>query len=129
MYKELAICVVTVIVIVLLNILTGNYTKNSVSELTGELMQLRSQMTEENIEDKEIYNKVKDIYENWREKYNVLTYYLEHDELEKVENNLTSFRSAIDAKEYSEALKEIDETTFVLRHIQEKNSFDLKNIF
>lgn len=129
MYKELAICVVTVIVIVLLNILTGNYTKDSVTGLTGELMQLRSQMTDENIDDDEIYNNGKDIYENWRNRYNVLAYYLEHDELEKVENNLTSFRSAIDAKEYSEALKEIDETTFVLRHIQEKNSFDLKNIF
>lgn len=129
MYKEAVICVITVIAIIILNILTGNYTKESVSELSSELYKLREELSEENIEDEEIQKKADYIYDKWNKRYNVLAYYLEHDELEKVGNSIISLRSAINTNEYPEAISELDESVFVLKHIQEKNSFDMKNIF
>ena len=62
-------------------------------------------------------------------KHDLLAYYIEHDELEKVETNLTGLRSFIESKEYSDALAELDKTVFVLRHIEDKNKFNLQNVF
>lgn len=129
MYKELAISIITVIVIIILNSITENYTNESVHILTEELLGLRNEITEENIGNEEIKNKIDNIYNNWSSRYNVLAYYVEHDELEKVETNLVLLTSAIDAEEYSDAIGKLNEDVFILRHIQEKNSFDFKNIF
>lgn len=129
MYKELIISIITVIGILILNFITENYTKESVYILTEELLGLGNEITEENINDKEIKNKIDIIYNNWSNRYNVLAYYIEHDELEKVETNLVLLSSAIEAGEYSDAIGKLNEDVFVLRHIQEKNSFDFKNIF
>ena len=129
MYKELVICIVIIMGIVVLNFITENFTKESVSFLTDELIGLRNEITEENIQNDEIKDRVNNIYAKWIDRYNVLAYYIEHDELEKVETNLVLLTSAIEAGEYSDAIGELDEDVFILRHIQEKNSFDLKNIF
>ena len=129
MYKELVICIVIIIGIIVLNFITENFTKESVSFLTDELIGLRNEITEENIQNDEIKDRVNNIYTKWIDRYNVLAYYIEHDELEKVETNLVLLISAIEAGEYSDAIGELDEDVFILRHIQEKNSFDLKNIF
>ena len=129
MYKEAIICVITVILIIVLDLITGNYTKNSVTELTNDLMELRSGMSKESIKNEETKNKIKIIYSKWDESYKRLAYYLEHDELEKVEVNLTSLNSAVETEDYAEAKRELDEMVFILHHIEEKNSFDLKNIF
>lgn len=129
MYKETVICIITIILIIILNFITENYTKESVSELTYELSNLKEIISEDNMKDEQIQSKINDIYDKWNKRYDILAYYLEHDELEKVENNLTSLRSAVETEDYSEAISEVDEATFIMKHIERKNSFDLKNIF
>lgn len=129
MYKELVICIIIIIAILVLNTITENFTHESVSSLTDQLIGLRNEITEENIEKDEIKAKVNNIYSNWNDKYNVLAYYIEHNELEKVETNLVLLLSAIETGEYSDAVAKLNEDIFVLKHIQEKNSFDFKNIF
>lgn len=129
MYKELVICIIIIIGILVLNTITENFTHESVSSLTDQLIGLRNEITEENIEKDEIKAKVNNIYSNWNDKYNVLAYYIEHNELEKVETNLVLLLSAIETGEYSDAVAKLNEDIFVLKHIQEKNSFDFKNIF
>lgn len=131
MYKEAGICIITIIGIIFLNIITGNYTSDSVQELTGMLSELREDFfqNEDNIKNEQTINKVNQIHEAWFKRYNILAYYLEHDELEKVANNLTALKSSIDTEEFNEAVSELDESVFVLKHIEEKNSFDWKNIF
>ena len=129
MYKELVICIIIIIGILVLNTITENFTHESVSSLTDQLIGLRNEITEENIEKDEIKDKLNNIYSNWNDKYNVLAYYIEHNELEKVETNLVLLLSAIETGEYSDAVAKLNEDIFVLKHIQEKNSFDFKNIF
>lgn len=129
MYKELVICIIIIIAILVLNTITENFTHESVSSLTDQLIELKNEITEENIEKDEIKAKVNNIYSNWNDKYNVLAYYIEHNELEKVETNLVLLSSAIETGEYSDVVAKLNEDIFVLRHIHEKNSFDFKNIF
>ena len=67
--------------------------------------------------------------ENWKDYFEKLAYYIEHNELEKVETNLTSLKSYLETEQYHDAANELDKAEFVLKHIEDKNSFNLMNIF
>ena len=58
-----------------------------------------------------------------------LAYYIEHDELEKVDTAIITMKSYIETEDYSSAVAELDEGKFVLEHIQKKNAFNLQNVF
>ena len=55
--------------------------------------------------------------------------YIEHNELEKVETELTGLRSSIENEEYSDAQNELARAQYLLKHIEEKNKLSWKNIF
>ncbi len=134
MKKEAIICIIIVIVISAGNIITQRYTKESVETLSSGLETLKTDLNNE-LDNKEkksnekILEQIKIVEENWQSRHDKLAYYIEHDELEKVENNLTALDSFIQTEEYADAIKELDESVFVLKHIQEKYAFNLKNIF
>ena len=69
------------------------------------------------------------INNNWETKNEKLAYFIEHDELEKASNAIVEMKSHIETETYTDAIAELEEGIFVLQHIQERNSFDLKNIF
>ncbi len=134
MKKETIICIIIVITISVGNIITQKYTKESVETLSNGLETLKTDLKNElDSNEKELNEKMLEeigkIKENWESRHDKLAYYIEHNELEKVENNLTALNSFVQTKEYADAIKELDESVFVLRHIQEKYAFNLKNIF
>ncbi len=131
MQKEIIVCIFIIVLITVGNVVTQNYTVESVESLADQLSDLKSDIfkEEENIERDSIKDKIKQIEDNWESRHDKLAYYIEHDELEKVETNLTSLRSFIEAKENSEAVSELDKSIFVLKHIEDKYAFNLQNIF
>lgn len=129
MKKELIICTIIVISIIIGNIITQNYTKETINITTQKLDELKSKITQEDILTEEVKNEILEIYNEWNKRHDKLAYYIEHDELEKVETDLTSLKSFIEVQEYKEAVSELDKTIYILKHIEEKNAFNLKNIF
>lgn len=131
MQKEVIVCIFIIVLIIVGNVVTQNYTVESVESLADQLSDLKSDIfkEEENIERDSIKDKIKQIEDNWESRHDKLAYYIEHDELEKVETNLTSLGSFIEANENSEAVSELDKTIFVLKHIEDKYAFNLQNIF
>ena len=127
MYKEIIIAIVIIVVVILGDILTQNYTKKSVNKLSNELDVLKKYLEEENeCSAKEQAQKVNDSLENI---HSNLAYFIEHDEIEKIETNFTSCKSFIYSKSYNLAINELEKTIFVLNHLTDKNSFNLENIF
>ena len=131
MQKEIIVCIFIIVLIIVGNVVTQNYTVESVESLADQLSDLKSDIfkEEENIERDSIKDKIKQIEDNWESRHDKLAYYIEHDELEKVETNLTSLRSFIEANENSEAVSELDKSIFALKHIEDKYAFNLQNIF
>lgn len=127
MYKEFIIIIVVIALIIGLDIVTNNYTKSSVSILSDELNIIREDILQENKEkaQKQMIN-IKCI---WEKRYNILAYYIEHDELEKVDTELTSLAAFLNVEEYGECVSELDKTIFILEHIEEKEKFDVRSIF
>lgn len=126
--KELAISLVIIVGIFIGNNITQNYTQSSVQETSNDLFLLKEDIKSNNNKE-DLQNKVNDIYDNWHQKHQKLAYYIEHDELEKVETNLTLLKSYIEMEEETESVAKVEETVYILRHIEAKNKFNLENIF
>lgn len=99
---------------------------DSVREILSMLDNLKNIITEK---PQEVENRLEEIAEKWEKKQDKLAYFIEHNELEKVDNNLVSLKSYITIENFEESIREIDETAFSVRHIEEKYQFNLKNIF
>ena len=127
MYKEVVICIVVIIVIVSLDIFTQKYTRTTTSDITQILADLKSDMLKEDRD--KIDEKVEILDEKWGQKHDRLAYYIEHDELEKVDTAIVSLKSYVETDDCSSAIAELDEGKFILEHIQKKYAFNLENIF
>lgn len=127
MQKELVICVILVILIIIGDIVTQNYTKNTVRYITGELESLKQSLFEK--DDDKADKEISKIDNKWKDVHDKLAYYIEHDELEKVENNFTACKSLAKTGEYEQSISELEKTVYVLEHITDKYSFNLVNIF
>lgn len=126
MYKEITISVILLVFIFTANYLTRNYTQKSIEEVTQKLESLKTEMLEKGEQTGEKYDELEKI---WLEKYEVLAYYIEHDELEKVSSELFQLKGSIQTDQVDEGIPTIENCKFILDHIKDKDKFEIKNIF
>lgn len=129
MKKELIICSAIVIAIILGNILTQGYTKEVVLYMDEELENLKEDLLQEEVDTEKVTGKITNIREEWEKRYQKLAYFIEHDELEKVETELSSLQANIETKEYKQGIPDLQKCIFILDHIKDKSSMQIKNIF
>lgn len=127
MYKETIICAFIIILIVVLDIVTQNYTKKSTIEITECLSELRKEVEDNNLENAK--KKLEELEQKWEEKHDKLAYYIEHDELEKVDTSIVQVKSFVQNDDSASAIAELETGKFVLEHIERKYKFNLQNIF
>lgn len=127
MYKEFIIVTLVIALVIGLDIITNNYTDDSVKVMSSELNRLREYILEENKE--KTKTQMKKIEEKWKERYKILAFYIEHDELEKVDTELTGLKADISIDEYKNCISQLDKAIFILEHIQEKEEFNFRSIF
>lgn len=127
MYKEISIIIIVIALILFLDVITNSYTSNATNILSEELNVLREYVLSE--KEEKINKQMEEIENKW-ERYNeVLAYYIEHDELEKVETELTTLKGGLEVKEYTHCIGNLDATIFILEHIQDKEKFSIQSIF
>ena len=127
MYKELIIIIVVVFLIVGLDIITNKYTKETLQILSGDLKILREYILDEDKIKSEEQMKI--IKQNWEERYKILAFYIEHDELEKVETEMVKLQADIEVEEFKHCVSELETIIFILEHIQEKEEMHLRSVF
>lgn len=127
MIKETIISIIIVIVIFSLDMFTQGYTDRTTIEVTKMFSELKELIEKEETE--KVEKQIKKLDEKWNEKHDKLAYYIEHDELEKVDTAIVSAKSYIETEDYSSASAELDVGKFVLEHIQKKYKFNLENLF
>ena len=132
MYKEIIFSIVIVVVVVVGNVVTQNYTHKSVKNTTTELEELKQELLSESNEDIDWDNakeKFSALQTEWRNSFEKLAYYIEHDELEKVDTAIVQVKSFVENEEIPSAIAELETGKFVLEHIERKYKFNLQNIF
>lgn len=137
--KEFIIVICIVVFIVVLEIVTNNVSQKSVDEIYQEIEKINQELdvannkkqnniletSEKNELDEKIYN----LKNNWFEKQNTLSYFFEHDELEKVTKCVIVLEENSKNEEYANALEDGKEFIYWLDHFKEKDSLKFKNIF
>lgn len=127
MYKELVICIVIIVSIFSLDMFTQGYTNRAVEEISKKIEELEQNITRE---DKEIVDaQLNNINHRWEMMHKKLAYYIEHNEIEKVDTAFVNMESYIKSEEYASAKAQLEEGKFILKHIKQKYSFNLQNIF
>lgn len=127
MIKETIISIVIIGIIIFFEFYTQNYIEKSVNIMTQLLEELKFEIEQENIDNATA--KIEQLEKKWYEIHEKLAYYIEHDELEKVDSAIVQMNSYIKTKEFSLAIAQLEEGKFVLDHIEDKNKLNLQNIF
>lgn len=129
MYKETIITVVIIILIITGNIITQNNTNKAAQIINNELNNLRQNIIKENVNKEEVAKHIEKIEELWEEESEKMAYYIEHNELEKVETEITKLKADIEVENYSFAVENLDNCIFVIEHIMDKTALKIVNIF
>ena len=129
MYKELIISIVVIACIVVGNIITQNNTIEAVAQVSGQLTLLRQEMEREDVSQEKAKKQMGKIEEIWAEKYRLMAFYTEHNELEKVQTELTKLKADIHMEEYAQGVENLESCIFILEHIKDKSALKIVNIF
>lgn len=132
MQKEIFIVIIIIIAIVSIDVLTNNYTKKNFGRIDEKLEEIKkiglSLINEEDKED-ELKNKLGELEKDWHNINSKTAFFLEHDELEKINSSMIKFKSYFELEEYTEAISELENCKFILKHLQDKEAIDLINLF
>ena len=126
MSKEIVITVIILVAIIGLNAFIGKYVDDKLNYVLSELNDLRPLVEEEKYE--EANQKIAEIDEYWKKSEDIVSFFVEHDELEKVMTEYTSLKTYCKL-EQEEAFEALDKMAFIIKHIEEKDDLKLKNIF
>lgn len=126
MSKEIVITVIILVAIIGLNAFVGKYVDYKLNYVLSELNDLRPLVEEEKYE--EANQKINEIDEYWKKSEDIVSFFVEHDELEKVMTEYTSLKTYCKL-EQEEAFEALDKMAFIIKHIEEKDDLKLKNIF
>ena len=77
----------------------------------------------------DINRQIDEINKEWDKRFNILTCFLEHNELEKVKTQLVSISAGLDIDDKEYVYEELNKTIYILEHIRDKESFKIDNIF
>ena len=118
MWREVTIIIVILVLLFVGNYLTQSNTTKSVEIMTQELQSLKEDMME--------HQNKQQIEKKMEES---MAYYIEHDELEKVETGLTGLKASLAVEDYEAGVVELEKAIYLLEHIKEKQVFSFINIF
>lgn len=140
MKKELIIVIIIVIAIIILDTITHNYTKNNFAKINEQLEQIKKiseniakkekeRESDKNSKQQELQEKIKIMEEDWQAINKNTAFYIEHEELEKVNASMIKFKSYIQLEEYTEAIPELENCKYILDHIRDKEVMQIINLF
>ena len=136
--KKSWVIIVVIFLVIFLDFITENYTNKVVEEVNQVLENIDTELEKRYVnneivlkeeEEKNIREMSKKILQKWRTKENNLSFYIEHDEIEKVSDKINLLNKQIEIDNYIDAISSINEAKFLLKHITEKQSLTWKNIF
>lgn len=137
--KEIFLIIGILSFIIVLEIVTNMITEISVEKIDKKINGINSNLSQ--ISDMEINNpdyekykkeiekKIEDLKKDWFEEQDKLSFFSEHNELEKVSKCLITLEENTKNEEYTIALGDGKEFAYWLNHIKEKDKLELKNIF
>ena len=120
-------------ILILISVISGHYLTQKKSSdvfqsIEKDLNELKTMVEEEETQDN-LNARIKKIEDKWNDEYEILAYYTEHDELEKIGVQLSIINSTIKTKTNNDTFMEIDRCIFLIEHLEDKEDLKIVNMF
>ena len=129
MKKEAIITIIIILLIFAGEWITQNYTKKTLGKTQDQLRELKEDILNTKNNNSYLIEKTNKIYEDWEKENEILSYYLEHNELEKVNTQIILIKGYLESDTPQDSIPDLEEGIYILDHIKQKEAFNLKNIF
>ena len=132
MKKEIIISIIVIAVVIIADITTSKITDSKITDMNNKLAMMKETINgrgEDLESNEEILNQARNIKNTWEEYNNILSYYVEHEELEKVGTEINCLYNYAKCNDQKESLDSITRLEFILEHISQKHDFTLNNFF
>lgn len=130
-FKQVIAIIIIIIVIIIADIILEKNTNSTIKIINKKLELVDKKVSEvnDNDEDKlDLQKEAHNMVNIWKEKQKILTFYIEHDEIEKITDKIELIKKQIEIEEFGDARQAIEETKFLLEHLKEKEKLTLANI-
>lgn len=130
-YKHLMIAIIIIIIVIILDIIFENYTRQSIQKINNPIEKI-SRILERNQEEydaKELEKLSKMATDEWEKREKILTCFIEHEEIEKVNVKLHLLNTEIKNGIWTDAKSTTSETKQLVKYLNIKHGLSLQNIF
>lgn len=131
MKKEIIISTIVLAIIIIADLVSSNFTDNKIKDIDNDLIKVQKMLeNEKEIIDVDLLKEdVDKIKEEWNKDEETFSYYIEHQELEKVGTEMDSLNCYVKNKNKIESLNCISRIRSYLSYISNKHDFKLNNFF
>ena len=123
--RPIFLILIIIILVIFLDFITVNNTKNTVDFFNSELDNIDNIL----LKGKMPIDKINELVDEREKRSRLMAYYLEHDEIEKIGNNISLIQKQIEIEDVDDARQSIAETKFLFKHIEEKQILNIENFF
>lgn len=125
--REYLIIIVILSFVFLMEYLTSKSLGEATQWMKDGVISIENKVKEN--QESEAQEEFYDLQGKWKEKTEKLALFVEHNELEKVTNDIALIEINFETDETEDILENIADLKFMLEHIEEKNQLKWKNIF
>ena len=109
--KEYTILFIIIVFVILIEIITDNITHKAINNISKNIDELESVLETEEAKDS-----INELCLSWKNEGKKLSYYMEHNELEKISILVDNVKSDIESENTEEINKELNEMKFLLEN-------------
>ncbi len=135
-FKTLIIAIVIVIIVIILDIIFENYSRASIKKVNGNVEKIYSFLKEQpqnnNYQDYEksrIENLALNARSEWKKREKILSCFVEHDEVEKIEIKLDILYMQTRSEQWGDVKSTTAELTELIKYLEGKYKLSVQNIF
>ena len=127
--KEIIIIIVSLSIVIIGSNISQAYLNTTGNELIEELEELKIEIEKaQNSEENNSKDLANTIYEKWEEVEEKWSIIITHNELDLIQVALIGMKSYIEENKYEDAMEELEKSSFLIEHIQQKEKLALKNV-
>lgn len=123
--KEIILLVIIFSFITILEMITEKNLNENLKKINNMLNKIENEIRVSDYKEDD----AKEIFNVWKKIYDVLALYIKHDDLDYITIGIVDLKINIQNKNKNQALKNIEEIKCLVENLNQKDEFDLKNIF
>ena len=127
--KEYFILLFIIIAIFGSDLFLSKMTENLVKEIDSKINEISEKNFDKNYTKEDMLKQINELENKWKDTEAKMSYFAEHNELEKVSGAISAMKSNINMDKRKEAYEKMEEIKFKLEYIKNKQRFEWNSLF